>query len=202
MGLPKKTSNIVYPPIILLADLVLIGILILSLILFVTMMTSLILFVPYVPSPMKVVEFMIGKANLKGNETVYDLGCGDARLLITAKKQYPNIRAIGYELPLGVWMLAKIRVLLSKQDVTVRLGNFLRANLSDADVILLYLIPEVMPKLQKKLEAELKKGTRIISHGFELPDRKPVLVERCPLPSWHLFKPKGKEGPRVYVYEW
>lgn len=185
-----------------LADLVLISILILSLILLITMMTSLILFVPFVPSPMKVVEFMIGKASLKGNETVYDLGCGDARLLIAAKKKYPNIRAIGYELPLGVWMLAKIKVFLSKQKVTVRLGNFLRANLSDADVILLYLIPEVMPKLQRKLERELKKGTRIISHGFEFPDREPLLVERCPLPSWHFFRQKGKIGPRVYVYEW
>lgn len=188
--------------VVFLADFVLIGILIFSLILFATMMTSLILFVPYVPSPMKVVEFMIRKANLKGNETVYDLGCGDARLLITAKKKFPGIRAIGYELPLGVWMLAKIRVLLSKQKVTVRLGNFLRANLSDADVILLYLVPEVMPKLQRKLEAELRKGTRIISHGFAFPSREPILIERCPLPSWHFLKQKGKVGPRVYVYEW
>lgn len=185
-----------------LADFVLISILILSLILFVTMMTSLILFVPFVPSPMKVVEFMIGKAHLKGNETVYDLGCGDARLLIAAKKKCPEIRAIGYELPLGVWMLAKTRALLSHQNVTVKLGNFLKTNLSDADVIFLYLIPEVMPKLRRKLESELKKGTRVISHGFELPGREPLLVERCPLPSWHLFKQKGKIGPRVYVYEW
>ncbi|HLD07709.1 MAG TPA: methyltransferase [Candidatus Peribacterales bacterium] len=191
-----------YPPPILLADLALIGILILTLILFVTMVTSLMLFVPYVPSPMQVVEFMIGKANIKGNEIVYDLGCGDARLLIAAKKKYPNIRAIGYELPLGVWLLAKLRVVFSKQDISIRLGNFLKANLSDADIVFLYLVPEVMKKLTEKMERELRKGTRVVSHGFELPGKTPLSVERCPLPSWHFFRPKGKEGPRVYVYEW
>ncbi len=184
------------------ADLVLIGILIFSLILFATMMTSLILFVPYVPTPMKVVAFMIDKANVKGNEVIYDLGCGDARLLIATKKKYPGIRAVGYELPLGVWMLAKARVFFSRVPVTVRLGNFLKADLRDADTIFLYLVPEVMGRLERKLAEELRKGTRVISHGFAFPGKEPLSVERCPLPSWNLFKPKGKKGPRVYVYEW
>lgn len=189
-------------PAVILADIVLVGILILTVILLVTMLTSLFLFVPYVPTPKAVVEFMLERANLSGNQTVYDLGCGDARLLIAAKKRCPSIRAIGYELPLGIWLLAKIKVFLSRKNITVRLGNYLHGDLHDADVIFLYLVPEVMGKLVKKLEKELKPGTRIISHGFELPGRSPKSVERCSLPSWHLFRPKGKVGPRVFVYEW
>jgi len=189
-------------PAMILADIVLIGILILTIILLATMLTSLFLFVPFVPTPNAVVKFMLERAKLSGEETVYDLGCGDARLLIAAKKQAPSIRAIGYELPIGVWMLAKVKVFLAGVPITVRLGNYLRANLRDADVIFLYLVPEVMGRLAKKLEQELKPDTRVISHGFELPGRTPKSVERCPLPQWHLFRPKGKEGPRVFVYEW
>ena len=67
---------------------------------------------------------MVELAELQGDDTVYDLGCGDARLLIEAKKRFPGIVAIGYELPVGVWLLAKLRVFLSRQKVIVRLGDF------------------------------------------------------------------------------
>lgn len=186
----------------ILAELVLYSILILSIIILVTMVVSLWLLVPYVPTPKKVVEFMIERANLKGSETIYDLGCGDARILIATKKKFPGVRAIGYELPVGVWLLAKIRIWASKQNVIVHLQNYLKADLSDADVIFLYLVPEVMQKLCRKLEKELKPGTRVISHGFKFPDKEPLKVERCPLPTWHIMRPPKKKGPRVYVYEW
>lgn len=186
----------------ILIDLTLIALCLFAIIILITMMTNLFLFVPFVPTPKRVVKFMIEKADLKGNETVYDLGCGDARLLTEAKKMYPGIRAIGYELSLGVWMAAKLRVWISRKDVKVHLRDLNHANLGDADVLLIYLVPEVMKKLKKKLDRELKPGTRVISHGFAIPEKEPVEVERCPLPSWHFIRPPGKKGPRVFVYEW
>ncbi len=186
----------------LIIDLILIALCAFAIIILITMMTNLFLFVPFVPTPKRVVKFMIEKAELKGDETVYDLGCGDARLLTETKKMYPNIRAIGYELSLGVWILAKIRVWISQKDVELHLRDFNHAKLGDADVLLIYLVPEVMNKLKRKLDTELKSGTRVISHGFAIPDKEPMEVERCPLPSWHLIRPPGKRGPRVFVYEW
>jgi len=186
----------------ILAEIALYAVLAFAIVILMTMLASLWLLVPYVPTPRKVVQFMIDKANLKGDETVYDLGCGDARILIAAKKKYPDITAIGYELPIGVWMIAKFMVWKSGLPITIHLQNYLKPNLSDADVIFLYLVPEVMHKLRKKLNEELGKGTKVISHGFAFPDKEPIEVERCPLPSWHIMRPPKKKGPRVYVYEW
>ena len=180
----------------------LIVVLILCVITLITMIASLLVFVPFVPTPMPVVKRMVALANLRGQETVYDLGCGDARILIEAKKQHPAIRAIGYELPIGVWLLAKARVALSGVDITVRMRDFRVANLCDADVIFLYLIPDVMPMLLRKLTKEARTGTTIISHGFELPGKEPVHDERVTLPSWNPLRPSGKSGPRVLVYKW
>ncbi len=184
------------------ADLILIAVAIITFIALLTMLGSLWVWVPYVPTPKPVMRRMVELAKIQGHETVYDLGCGDARLLIEAKKRYPGIRAIGYELPLGIFLLAKLRVALSRLPITIKMQDFRKANLADAEVIFLYLVPEVFAKLESKLNRELKSGTRIISHGFEFPKKIPEHVERVPLPSWHPFRTRGKEGPRVFVYEW
>lgn len=179
-----------------------IGILILLLITLATALVSLYVWVPFIPTPKKVAKRMVELAELKGNEVVYDLGCGDARLLIEAKKRYPGITAIGYELPIGVWMLAKLRVFLSHQKVEVHLKDFRKADFSNADTLLLYLIPEAMKPLRDKLDRELKKGATVISHGFAIPEKDHVHVERCILPAWHFIRPPRQEGPRIFVYKW
>jgi|ETNmetMinimDraft_2_1059921.scaffolds.fasta_scaffold166014_1 SAM-dependent methyltransferase len=185
-----------------LVDVILLAILVASFLTLITMLMSLWVLTPYVPTPMKVVRHMLKLAELKGGERIYDLGCGDGRILIEAKKQFPDISATGYELPIGVWMLAKIKVWCSRIPVEIRLGNYFNADLRDADAIFVYLIPEVLPRLKRKLDEELKPGTKVISHGFEFKEKESKLVERCPLPTWHFFCPKGKVGPRVFVYEW
>ncbi len=184
------------------ADLILIAVAIVTFIALLTMLGSLWVWVPYVPTPKKVVRRMVELAKIQGHERVYDLGCGDARLLIEAKRSYPGIQAVGYELPLGIYLLARFRVWLSGLAVPVHMRDFRKVNLADAEVIFLYLVPEVFAKLESKLNRELKSGTRIISHGFEFPKKVPVHVERVALPSWHPFRTRGKEGPRVFVYEW
>ena len=183
-----------------IGDLILLFIALVSLLLLITLIGSLCVLVPYVPTPPAVVRKMVDFADLKGGETIYDLGCGDARILIEALRRKPNVRAIGYELPLGIWMLAKVRVYLAGFPVEIRMRDLWTANLSDADVVFLYLFPEVCAKLEKKLERELKPGAKVISHGFALPNWKPEKVERVPLQSWHWLHSKYAEGPRVFLY--
>lgn len=191
-------------------DLALIAVALLTLIVLLTFVGSLLVLVPYVPTPRAVARRMVELAQLTGTETVYDLGCGDGRILMEAKRRFPGIRAIGYELPLGIYLLARLRIALagfSRNDqpggpIEIRMRDFFGANLSDADVLFLYLIPEVFARLERKLQSELRPGTKVISHGFSFPGKTPENVERCPLSSWRLFSPYGKEGPRIFVYRW
>ncbi len=150
--------------------------------------------VPFVPTPRKTAQTMLEAAHLNGNETVYDLGAGDGRLLIMAKRAYPGIRAIGFEIVPVVWLLGCMRVLLSGKKVDIRWGNALKANIGDADCIFLYLISGLMPKFEEKFVRELKPGARVISHAFPLPNRTPV--NKIEVPG--LMGGKSK----VYVYEW
>lgn len=192
---------------VLFADIVLVVVGTLSILALITMLGSLWVWVPYVPTPRKVVERMTELADLKGTETIYDLGCGDARILLAAKKHAPGIRAIGYELPLGIYLLAKIKVWLARRSlgksgsIEIRMRDFLKADLRDANVIFLYLLPEMYRALERKFQAELSPGTKVISHGFPFPGRKEQHVERVPLPSWGIFSASGKKGPRIFVYE-
>lgn len=189
-------------PAMPLADLALIALAAFSILLLITFLGSLCVLVPYVPTPMPIVRRMVELAGLRGDEVVVDLGCGDARLLLEAKRRFPGIRAIGYELPLGIYLLAKLRVLLAGRRVEVRMRDFWGADLRDADVVFLYLFPDICKRLEAKLQRELKVGARVISHGFPLGTREPRTVERFPLFSWRLFHGPDKPGPRIFVYEW
>ena len=182
-------------------EFILFGILILLLIVLITAIASILVRVPFVPTPMRIARKMIDFADLKGNETVYDLGCGDGRILIAAKKKYPSIRAIGYELPVGVYLLAKMHVWLSRQKVEIHMRDFWSLDLSNADVIFLYLTPEVCARFEEKFNKELKPGTKVVSHGFALKWKEPEKVERVPVLSWKILSRKF-EGPRVYLYRW
>ncbi len=154
---------------------------------------SIFLRAPYVPTPMKVSRSMVAFADLKGTEVVYDLGAGDARLLIEARRRYPGVTAKGFELCPPVYLLGKIRILCSGFPVSLKMKNFFHQNVSDADCIFLYLMPGAMKSLQKKFATELKPGTKIVSHAFEFPDRKPV--KSMPVPWLH-----GEKKVMLYVW--
>lgn len=157
------------------------------------LMTTVFLRAPYVPTPMKVTRKMVEFAELQGKEVIYDLGAGDARLLIEAKRQFPNCIAKGFELSPPVYLLGKFRIWRSRQKVILEMKNFFHRDVSDADCIFLYLMPGAMKKLQKKFEKELKPGTKIVSHAFTFPDRKPL--KTMPVP-WL----QGQK--KVLLYEW
>lgn len=129
---------------------------------------------PFLPTSRHVVKEMIRLAGLKENETVMDLGAGDARVLLSAKKAVPSIRAIGCEKLPFVWALGRLNIFLSRRSVEWKLGDALRQDVRGADCIFLYLFPAIMISLENKFNRELKPGTRVISFVFKFPNHKPV----------------------------
>ena len=126
---------------------------------------------PFVPSNRKTIKKMLEVAKIKKGERVIDLGCGDGRIVIAAEKRF-GARAEGYEVSIFVWLLAQMNRLLKLSPVKIYRRNFFKADLSKADVIFCYLLPEVMEKLSPKFKKELKKGARVVSASFRLPGWK------------------------------
>jgi ribosomal protein L11 methylase PrmA len=130
----------------------------------------------YVPTPQSVVDKMLELAKVKKTDLVYDLGCGDGRILVTAAKKY-GCKAIGFD-------INPVRVKESQNNVdsnnvgklvTIKQADIFTLDLSDANVITLYLLPRLNVQLIPQLE-KLKPGSRIVSHDFDMegviPDEK------------------------------
>jgi tRNA G37 N-methylase Trm5 len=131
--------------------------------------------VPYVPSPNDVVAGMLKLAGVNKGDFVIDLGCGDGRIVVAAVKQF-GARGLGYDLDPERIKEAKENA--AKNGVADR-AEFVEKNLFDADirrasVVTLYLLPGVNEKLKPRLVAELKPGTRVVSHSFDMGDWKPA----------------------------
>ncbi|MBE0685881.1 MAG: 50S ribosomal protein L11 methyltransferase [Anaerolineaceae bacterium] len=125
---------------------------------------------PWVPSSMQVVYRMLDMAGVKPNDTVYDLGCGDGRVLVAAAKRY-HARAVGIEIdPIRyLWCQILISLLGLRKQVQIIFGNLFNADLSEADVVVCYLMPDALSKLETKLKTELEPGKRIVSNKFSFP---------------------------------
>lgn len=148
---------------------------------------------PYVPSPQPIVERMLDAAALKPGETLFDLGCGDGRILITAARKF-RAKAVGVELSDRLVSQAKDAIRGGKLEdmASVIHGNLLEVDLSSADVVTLYLLTESNAKLKPRLEKFLKPGARVVSHDFEIKGWKPVRVEEV---AAH------RRAHKIYVYE-
>jgi precorrin-6B methylase 2 len=127
--------------------------------------------VPYVPSPIPVVRAMLRLAGAGPRDIVYDLGCGDGRILIIAVKEFNVRKAVGIESDYERFLtcLRNIaengiggRAIVYNQDM-------FEADISDATIITLFLLNSVNEMLKPKFERELKPGTRIVSHEFQIP---------------------------------
>jgi len=130
--------------------------------------------VPYVPTPQEVVDGMLKLADLKPGDVVYDLGCGDGRIVITAAKEYGS-HAVGIDIDPERIAEATGNARKAKVDnlVNFRRGDLFEADIAPATVVTLYLLPSINLKLKPKLLHDLKPGTRIVSHGFDMGDWKP-----------------------------
>jgi len=147
----------------------------------------------FVPTPQDVVEKMVELAAVGRGDVVCDLGCGDGRILVTAAKQR-GCRAIGYDIDPECVRLARENV--SRHDlgelVTIEKRDIFTADLSNVDVVMLYLSPELNERLLPQL-ARLKPGARIVSHAFDIPG---VPAQRIvPIPS-------DEDGIDHKIYVW
>ena len=135
---------------------------------------------PWLPVFKKDIKRIIRLADLKPGEVIYDLGSGDGRVLIGLANNTEASRVVGYEISFIVYVISYLRILLLglSKKVEVRFGDFLRRDLSNADVIFFFLTPMAMSKLKPKFQKELKKGTRIISYSFSIPGWKKLSVDR------------------------
>ena len=137
---------------------------------------------PFVPSSRKRHKTMLNLADLKPDDIVYDLGCGDGRLVFQTAKHVK--KAIGYELSIPLYLFGKLRSLFSRPNAFIRFGNIWKQDYKDADVIFCYLMPKAMKQFYEKIWPNLKPGTRVVSNAFQI----------------HEIKPIQKEG-KVYLYQ-
>jgi ribosomal protein L11 methylase PrmA len=130
--------------------------------------------VPFVPSPAEAVSAMLKLAGVKKDDVVYDLGSGDGRIVITAARRY-GARGVGIDIDPA--RIAEGERNARAAGVAKRV-RFVRQDLFDADirdatVVTLYLLPRLNQRLRPKLLAELKPGTRVVSYGFDMDDWAP-----------------------------
>jgi len=130
--------------------------------------------VPFVPSPNPVVEKMLEMAQVGPKDVVYDLGSGDGRIVIAAARKY-GARGVGIDIdPERIKEArANARKAGVEKKVESRQGDLFDANIGDATVVTIYLLSGINLKLRPKLLSELKPGTRIVSHAFDMGDWKP-----------------------------
>jgi Cyclopropane fatty acid synthase and related methyltransferases len=130
---------------------------------------------PFVSSPQRAVEKMLEMASLKPDETLYDLGCGDGRILITAAKRY-HVKAVGIEISDRLARTAEdnVKSLGLEDQVKIIHGDFMQTDLSAADVVTLYLMTAANEKVRPDLEKYLKKDARVVSYDYPIPGWTPV----------------------------
>jgi tRNA G37 N-methylase Trm5 len=148
--------------------------------------------VPYVPTPQPVVDKMLEIAAVTKDDVVYDLGSGDGRIVITAAKKY-GVRGVGVDIDPERIKEANANAVLAGVADRVKFieQDLFKTDLKEASVVTLYLLPEVNLRLRPKLWSELKPGTRVVSHAFDMGDWKPeqkVEVEGKTIYYWVIPK--------------
>lgn len=129
---------------------------------------------PFVPSARKRHKTMLKLAELTDSDIVYDLGCGDGRLVFSASKF--SGRACGYDLSIPLVLYGKL-ISLFYPKAKIHFGNIWKQDYKDATVIFCYLLPGAMKQFHKEVWPKLRKGTRVISNAFEIHDLKPLKKE-------------------------
>jgi tRNA A58 N-methylase Trm61 len=151
---------------------------------------------PFVPSPNAVVEYMLKLSGLKAGEVLFDLGSGDGRTVIMAAKTF-GARGVGVELreDLAKKALGNIHEKGLEDRVTIVNGDMFSVNLTSADVVYLYLTTSANEKIRPKLDSDLKKGARVVSHDYEIIGWRPEKVENlCENPQL------GYPSHTIYLY--
>jgi SAM-dependent methyltransferase len=133
---------------------------------------------PFVPTPMDVVDRMLTLAKVGPKDVVYDLGCGDGRIVIAAAQKF-GARGVGVEIDPRLFAQAEANAKAAGVDdrVTFLLQDALTVDVSDATVVTLYLLSASNVKLRPLLTKQLRRGARIVSHSFAIGDWEPEVVD-------------------------
>lgn len=140
----------------------------------------------FVPTPQKVVDLMLEYAKVTKDDLVYDLGCGDGRIVVTAAKKY-GAKGVGVDIdPVRV---KEAQALAKKEGVDnlveIRLGDALNVpDVSKATVVMTYMLPEFMARMEPGLKKNLKPGTRIVAHDYPLPNWKATEEKTVQSENW------------------
>jgi precorrin-6B methylase 2 len=145
--------------------------------------------VPFVPTPQAVVDRMLSLAEVKKNDLLYDLGSGDGRIVITAAKRY-GAHGVGIDLDPTRIQEARNNARKAGVDkqVTFIAGDLFKADLSKATVVTLYLLDSVNRDLRPQLWKQLKVGTRVVSHAFDMGK------------EWPPEKTEDVDGRTIYMW--
>ncbi len=142
------------------------------------------------PSARIKVRTFLDHVPMKAGELLVDIGCGDGRVLLEARRRY-GVRALGFEVNPLAYALSRIRT-RGMEGIEVRLANFWKADIGDADVVFCYLFPDVMGRLGEKLRKELRPGAFVVSCNF-------------PIPGWRhgelLYPGSSTHADPIYIYQ-
>lgn len=157
--------------------------------------------VPYAPTPPEVVKSMLDRAQVNKNDTLYDLGCGDGRIVIPAAKK-GGARVTGIDLnPVRIQeAIANAKEAGVEGKVNFMVGDLFKADFSRATVVTLRLLPDVSRKLRPQLRRQFQVGTRVVSHDFDMgpewPPEKTVQAGNKTLYYWTITQ-ANKEAVRA-----
>lgn len=145
---------------------------------------------PFIPTSKNVLSGIIELLDIKDDSVVYDLGCGDGRVLLECYRHNSKARYLGIEKSSIPYILARIKT-KGIDKIKILHGDFFKRNLSQATNVFLYLLPKMMDSLLPKLEMELKQGTVLVSFNFAFSKKKPEKVIKVEM--------RNKSG-LLYVY--
>ena len=144
---------------------------------------------PFVPSQQDVVKKMLELARVDEKDIVFDLGCGDGRILLSAVKDFSAKKAVGYEMRDDLYKNISLKIKKEQLENRVKVFNedLLNADISDATVITLYLTTSGNSRLKPKLSMEAQKGLKVVSHDFDIV-------------GWEYTKRENFGGHTIYLY--
>ena len=151
---------------------------------------------PFVPIPKEVLPEIVRALKIKAGDVIYDLGCGDGRVLAACYQSEPRANYTGIEKNFLAWTLAKKRFwfLGNPPNIKIFRKNFFQADLSAATRVFTYLFPKPMNELLPKFQKELRPGTRVVSCDFIFKEKESVEII-------DLHRSKNQLARRLYVYE-
>ena len=154
--------------------------------------------VPFITTPGDVVERMLELAGTRAGDLVADLGSGDGRIVIAAARKY-GARGLGIELDAALAAASRKNAAAAgvADRVSIVQGDVLTADFSQATVVTVYLLPDLIGKLEPRFMGELKPGTRIVSHSFRMASWRPDRTE-----TMRVTKPHPGQGDESTLYLW